>query len=312
MAAMQTITFNNVTFTGAGTVFLCGFGNKITWRNKFSSFSSIDKAVLQSSDSGTFERFSCSTCNPLKAFTLIPNEMLLMLLWVLSLNEVLCRTQENIVVSEQAVTNDTGVKSVERHENSSTGIGEFNGDNETEIYDENHPLVTIIDTRPHSMTLMMKPKDFYPDTMVRLLYERVNARRKLDMAYLDDPVIEYIPLISRVQRCDLTELPKGRYIVCGEAMVQGVVYQSSCCEIKIQRVQIRGKHTLKKKICLTFLFSIAAWSENSDFYCYPVSDNCDHIFNHLPSMEEKALPRIKSLIFKHYCIGVCFWAKIKL
>ena len=64
MASMQTITFNNATFTGAGTVFLCGFGNKITWRNKFSSFSSLDKAVLQSSGSGTLGRFSCSNSNP--------------------------------------------------------------------------------------------------------------------------------------------------------------------------------------------------------------------------------------------------------
>ena len=179
--------------------------------------------------------------------------MLFMLLWVISLNDVLGRTHENIVISEQAVTNNTGVKSIERHENSSTGIGEFKGDNETEIFDENHPLVTIIATKPHSMTLLMKPKDFQPNTMVRLLYERVNARRKLDMAYLDDPVIEYIPLIRRVQRCDLTELPKGRYIVCGEAMVQGVVYQSSCCEITIQRVQIRGKHAFKNNMANFFV-----------------------------------------------------------
>ena len=63
---------------------------------------------------------------------------------------------------------------------------------------------------------------------------------------------------------------------------------------------------LYKKIFLTFLFSVAARSENSDFYRNSVGDNCDNIFNHLPSKEEKALPSIKSLIFKHNFIGVCF------
>ena len=77
--------------------------------------------------------------------------------------------------------------------------------------------------------------------MIRLLYERVNARRKLGMAHLSDPVIEFLPLKKREQRCDLTELPRGRYIVCGEAMVEGEVYQTSCCEINIEKIQHRSK-----------------------------------------------------------------------
>ena len=105
-----------------------------------------------------------------------------------------------------------------------------------EIHDENHPLVTIIATKPHSMTLMVKPKNYHPNTMVRLLYERVPHRHKADMEYLDDPVIEYMPLIRRVQNYDLTELPKGKYIVCGEAMVHGEVYQASCFETMIERL----------------------------------------------------------------------------
>ena len=106
--------------------------------------------------------------------------------------------------------------------------------NQTIIRDENHPLLTVMDTQPHSMSLMVKPRDYKPDTMVRLLYERVPVHRQPIMQHLDDPVIEYIPLTRRVQSHDLTELPMGKYIVCGEAMLHGEVYQASCFETRIK------------------------------------------------------------------------------
>ena len=102
--------------------------------------------------------------------------------------------------------------------------------------DEDHPLLTVMETKPHSMSLMVKPKEYRPDTMVRLLYERVPLHRKPMLQHLDDPVIEYIHLIRRVQSHDLTELPMGKYIVCGEAMVHGEVYQASCFETMIERL----------------------------------------------------------------------------
>jgi hypothetical protein len=107
---------------------------------------------------------------------------------------------------------------------------------QTSVRDENHPLLTVMDTKPHSMSLMLKPKDYKPDTMVRLLYERVPAHRQPIMQHLDDPVIEYVPLTRRVQSHDLTELPMGKYIVCGEAMLHGEVYQASCFETRIERL----------------------------------------------------------------------------
>ena len=55
--------------------------------------------------------------------------------------------------------------------------------------DENHPLLTVVDTRPHSMTLLIKPLDYKVNTMIRLLYERVPANKGPFMLHLDDPVI---------------------------------------------------------------------------------------------------------------------------
>ena len=84
--------------------------------------------------------------------------------------------------------------------------------------DENHPLLTVVDTRPHSMTLLIKTLDYKANTMIRLLYERVPVNKGPFMLHLDDPVIEVIPLMRRVETHTLAELPMGKYIVCGEAM----------------------------------------------------------------------------------------------
>ena len=80
--------------------------------------------------------------------------------------------------------------------------------------DENHPLLTVVDTRPHSMTLLIKTLD---------------------------PVIEVIPLMRRVETHTLAELPMGKYIVCGEAMVMGEVYQASCFQTNIERLDNNSK-----------------------------------------------------------------------
>ena len=73
-------------------------------------------------------------------------------------------------------------------------------------------------------------------------YERVPLHRKPCMAHLDDPVLEYIPLIRNSQTHMLTDLPKGKYIVCGEAMDQsGEVYQDSCFETRIRRHNVEGE-----------------------------------------------------------------------
>merc|ERR1711983_724953 len=111
----------------------------------------------------------------------------------------------------------------------------------------------MMSTEPHSMSLMVKPMHYKPDTMVRLLYERVPAHRQPVLQHLDDPVIEYVQLTRRVQSHLLTELPKGKYIVCGEAMVQGVVYQASCFETRIERLD---NNTLQTGVKVIIIISI--------------------------------------------------------
>ena len=166
--------------------------------------------------------------------------MIAVLAWLALAGHIPGYYQELIVYSEEDVIDHT-------YENIMAEIFEDNqetakSENLTETYEENPPLLTIINTKPHSMSLLVKPTYYYPNTMIRLLYERVNVRRKLGMAHLTDPVIEFLPMQKEIERCDLTELPRGRYIVCGEAMVKGEVFQASCCEINIDRIQHRSEY----------------------------------------------------------------------
>ena len=130
--------------------------------------------------------------------------------------------------------------------------------------DENHPLLTVLDTRPHSMTLLIKTVDYKANTLIRLLYERVSANKGPFMLHLDDPVIEVIPLLRRVETHTLAELPMGKYIVCGEAMAMGEVYQASCFETKIERLDNNSKN-----VCLCIIFyanaflSFTGWCEDA-------------------------------------------------
>ena len=78
----------------------------------------------------------------------------------------------------------------------------------------------------------------YEPECCRLLYERVPVRKSAEMMllHLDDPVTEFLPLRGATRRHELTELPMGKYIVCGEAMTGGSVYQTSCFETRIERL----------------------------------------------------------------------------
>jgi len=120
--------------------------------------------------------------------------------------------------------------------------------------DESHPLLTLMTTRPHSMSFMVKVRDgLKPEMMLKLLYERVPLNKQPYFHHLDDPVIEYIHLERSPFNYDLYELPKGKYIVCGEAMVQGVVYQASCFETRIERLD---NNTLQTGVKVIIIISI--------------------------------------------------------
>merc|ERR1711874_340069 len=117
------------------------------------------------------------------------------------------------------------------HGGAGTGLGAM-----PSYRDETHPLLTVLHTEPHSITLLIKPMQYKQDTMVRLLYERVPARKSPSMLHLSDPVIEVIPLTRPHLSHTISELPMGKYIVCGQAMLMGEVFQASCFETLIHRL----------------------------------------------------------------------------
>jgi len=98
------------------------------------------------------------------------------------------------------------------------------------------PLLSLVTREPHTMTIMMQPMKMEPNTKVRLLYERVPAHRKPNITHLDRPVMDFVPIIRDSQTYVIDNLPRGKYIVCGEAMNHSEdVFQESCFETKIHR-----------------------------------------------------------------------------
>jgi len=107
--------------------------------------------------------------------------------------------------------------------------------------EDQSPLLSLVTQQPHSMTIMMKPSKMEPESQVRLLYERVPAHRRPNRTHLDHPVMDFVPIIRNSQTYVIKDLPRGKYIVCGEALNQlGDVFQESCFETKIKREETEG------------------------------------------------------------------------
>ena len=90
--------------------------------------------------------------------------------------------------------------------------------------------------------------------------------REPAMEQLDDPVQEYIPLIRTSQTFTITNLPRGKYIVCGEALGKmGDVFQQSSLETRIRKRESKGKKTRMDIIFLyTFSFRSAEREAGTD------------------------------------------------
>jgi len=124
---------------------------------------------------------------------------------------------------------------VVRHLEEISGGHVFNND----LHQDNeHPLISLMDIKPHSMQIMIKPRDFQPRIMVRILYERVRISKTAHLHHLDDPVTEVIPLYKDKQYFEIENLPKGKYIVCGEARIAGSLdpFQTNCFETLVDRL----------------------------------------------------------------------------
>ena len=65
------------------------------------------------------------------------------------------------------------------------------------------------------------------------------------MLHLDDPVTEVVRLARPSITHTLTDLPMGKYIVCGEAHEGGsdTPYQTSCFETRIERLETDSEST---------------------------------------------------------------------
>ena len=69
------------------------------------------------------------------------------------------------------------------------------------------------------------------------------SHRQAHVTHLADPVTELMPLVRSAQSYVLSDLPQGKYIVCGEAMTaSGKVYQQSCFETRIKRAETESEY----------------------------------------------------------------------
>ena len=95
------------------------------------------------------------------------------------------------------------------------------------------------------------------------MYERVSRNKPALQQHLDDPVIEYIHLRHIDQVHYLSDLPRGKYIVCGDATVHGKVFQSNCFETVIDRLDNNSKYNFRQLL----LGLITTVSIVLDSYC---------------------------------------------
>ena len=127
-----------------------------------------------------------------------------------------------------------------------------------ESKDSSHPLITLMKIKPHSMKLLIQPSTFYPNTKVRvnilwqlfkcfsfqiqLHYERVRHTLPPLLHHLDHPVREIVNLKTEYQEHELSNLPVGKYIVCGDAQIDGQVFQENCFETIITKLDNNSKY----------------------------------------------------------------------
>jgi len=130
--------------------------------------------------------------------------------------------------------------------------------------DFERPLISIHKIDPYSVTVTVRPKTYESKTMqVRLMYERVPLSKAAIPQHLNDPVIEYVPIYRREQEHRLYNLPVGKYIVCGEAMSDGNVFQANCVEALIRKQgnrMLQGGVICVIAIAMLIVFSVIVYA----------------------------------------------------
>jgi hypothetical protein len=128
---------------------------------------------------------------------------------------------------------DTTIANIIMDEDYTTGSSETEASHTKEVINIAYPLLTLMKIKPHSMKLLIKPENFYPNTKVELQYERVRHTHAPLLQHLDNPVREVVTLYGAYQEHELSNLPVGKYIVCGDAQIHGQVFQKNCFETTI-------------------------------------------------------------------------------
>lgn len=141
-----------------------------------------------------------------------------------------------------------------------------------EIHEEEndilHPLISLMAIKPHSMRLLVKPKTLDANSMVRLMYKRVPRNKAAHRKHLDDPIIEIIPLYRYDQEHFIHNLPRGKYIVCGDHSIHEVIVQHNCFETIIDRLD--NNELQGGVVCIIALAILVFLSCN----CYAVYHRC--------------------------------------
>jgi len=134
--------------------------------------------------------------------------------------------------------------------------------------DIRHPLISLMAIKPNSMRLLVKPKTLDVHSMVRLMYKRVPRNKAPHRKHLDDPIIEIVPLYRYDQEHYIHDLPRGKYIVCGDHSIQDVIVQHNCFETIIDRLD--NNELQGGVVCIIALAILVFLSCN----CYAVYHRC--------------------------------------
>ena len=106
-------------------------------------------------------------------------------------------------------------------------------------------LVSVTDSQPYMVSLLFQFSDSdSAQVEVRLLYERVPHHYTPDLGQLDNPIVKYIQVFntSRDVKYTISDLPKGKYIMCAQIMDDsGEVFRSECIDFIIERPVTHSK-----------------------------------------------------------------------
>jgi len=137
-----------------------------------------------------------------------------------------------------------------------------------EVNDVLHPLISLMAIKPNSMRLLVKPKTLDINSKVRLMYKRVPRNKAAHRKHLDDPIIEIVPLYRYEQEHFIHDLPRGKYIVCGDHSIKDVIVEHNCFEVIIDRLD--NNELQGGVVCIIALAILVFLSCN----CYAIYHRC--------------------------------------